>query len=277
MSGPEPLTARTYDLAPGRLFAPLVWDTGWSLSLQADHAGYACAPRARLAHLEAYREVEAMIAGPFPEPVDPATLGLPANLAAKFTPPEPGCPALGKNITWEEVEAIKQAIVQASLFPNAGIPRGRIGWPGRRLWHGTTQDAAKDILSYGISLGASTGGTFGHAFYAADTPDLARKVYAAAAEEPGAVLMMSIRDDARVLDLRNSEDAALWTASRLASRLGAPDLPRWARAAGIDAVHDRAIGGLAIYNPDILEGICLDPTFSPPSPAPEAPSMELDF
>lgn len=260
-------TFRTMSGAPGRLFPPRTWDTGWALSLQADAAGYACAPRRRLDRLEDYTEVEAMISGPFPQPVDPATLGLPEAVLAKFTRLEPGGgPALGLNLTQDEVGGLVAAIDRACLSPNAGVPPGRIGWSGRDVYHGTDAGSARDILVNGVRLDASHKGYLGQGFYVAEEAGLARSNYAEFSDEGGgSVLAMTIADGARILDLRNAEDAKIWTRLGLSDRVGEDGFARLARRFGVDGVYDRAVGGLAIYNPSVLEAI------RPDRAAPDAP------
>ena len=260
-------TYRTMTEAPGRLFPARTWDTGWSLSLQADAAGYACTPRRRLDRLEEYDGVEAMISGPFPQPVDPVTLGLPETVLAKFTRLEPGGgPALGLNLTREEVGALIAAIDRAALHPNAGVPSGRIGWAGRDVYHGTDAASARDILENGVLMDASHKGYLGQGFYVAEEAELARSNYAEAAEDgEGTVLVATIREGARILDLRHEADAKIWTRLGLSQRVGEDGFARLARRLGVDGVYDRSVGGLAIYNPDVLEAIRID------GPAPDAP------
>ena len=263
-------TYRTMAEAPGRLFPARTWDAGWSLSLQADAAGYACAPRRRLDRLEDYAEVEALISGPFPQPVDPTTLGLPEAVAARFTPLEPGGgPALGLNLTWAEVGALIAAIDRACLSPNAGVPPGRIGWAGRDVYHGTDAGSARDILENGVRLDASHKGYLGQGFYVAEEAGLARSNYAEFSDEGGgSVLALTITDGARILDLRNAEDAKIWTGSGLAGRVSEDGFARLARRAGVDGAYDRSVGGLAIYNPAALEAIrpCADASDAPEGP-----------
>lgn len=263
-------TYRTMSEAPGRLFPPRARDTGWSLSLQADAAGYACAPRRRLDRLEDYAEVEVMISGPFRQPVDPSTLGLPEPVLRKFTPLEPGdVVSLGLNLTWEDVATVEAAIDLACQSPNAGVPPGVVGWAGREVYHGTDVASARDILENGINLDASHKGYMGQGFYVAEEEGLARSTYAEFADEEGAgsVLAMTISEGARILDLRNMVDAKIWTDSGLAARISEDGFARRARLAGVDGAYDRSVGGLAIYTPSVLEGVReLDA-----APAPEGP------
>lgn len=267
-------TRRTWDEAPGRLFPPQTWMAGWTLSLQADAAGYGCEPRKRLEVLENYASVEAQIVGPFPQPVDPATLELPRHVLDKFTPLEVGGgPSLGRNLTWEDVTALRRAIDMACHAPNAGVPRGAIGWAGRDVFHGTSGEFAQDILENGVNMGSSGMGYFGEAFYVADDRELARSNYAEFSDDegPGAVLGMTIREGARILDLRNAEDAQAWDTSGLGARTGQRGFARLARQAKVDGVYDRSVGGLAIYNAQVLEGIRID------QPAPEPEPLEPAF
>lgn len=103
----EALTDRTFE---GRLFPAEDFGQGWSLSLQGDKAGYACAPRERLEHLEDYDQLEGVIYGPGDAPVSIADLGLPARTAAKFEETYSGGVAVGAKLTWDDINEIKIAI-----------------------------------------------------------------------------------------------------------------------------------------------------------------------
>ena len=254
-------TRRTNDDAPGRLFPPITWGAGWMLSLQADAAGYGCEPRQRLEVLEDYTSVEAKITGPFSQPVDPAPLDLPDHVLEKFTSlEEAGGPSLGRHLTWDDVAEVRAAIDRACMSPNAGVPRGAIGWTGREVFHGSSVEAAQDIVENGVDMSCSGKGYFGEAFYVADERALAVSNYAefSDGDGPGAVLAMTLREGARILDMRNSEDARVWDASGLGGRIGQRGFARLARQAGVDGVYDRSVGGLAIYNASVLEGIMID-------------------
>ena len=245
------MTGKTRRTIEDRLFPVREWDTGWRLSLQADQAGYQCVPRARLVHLEDYQSVEGAIFGPLEGFVDVTTLGLPDVVLAKFETIEGPGPAIGCNLTAEDIAAIVEALNRASLNPNAGIPRGVLTWPGREVWHGTDPDSAADILGFGVRMAVCGQGYFGRAFYVADEQGLAVENYANfSGEDAGAVLRLRISDEARILDLRNAVDAAAWTA--VATEIGRPDFDRVARRAGISGVYDRSMGGLAIYDPGVL-------------------------
>lgn len=253
-------TYRTMSEAPGRLFPERLWDSGWSLSLQADAAGYACSPRRRLERLEDYETVEAMIAGPFRQSVDPRALDLlPGPVLDKFTCPGPGNgPALGLDLTWDDVACLVKAIDRACLNPNAGIPPGNLGWAGLDVFHGTDQASAADILAHGVNLDASHKGYLGQGFYVAEDADYARSNYADfSGGDGGSVLVMTISESARIIDLRNAEDAKRWTALGLGKLVSADGFARIARLSGVDGCYDRSVGGLAIYNTSILEGVRL--------------------
>ncbi|MDW9478828.1 hypothetical protein GOB57_09005 [Sinorhizobium meliloti] len=246
------MTART--LEDGRLFPAMTWDHGWLLSLQADSAGYQCSPKKRLPTLEDYETVEAMIDGPHGTVVDPHTLGLPPEVAAKFQPLEiGGGPSLGARLTWTDVEAVVHAIRMASRYPNNGVPRGAVGWAGRTVFHGTSGEHADDILHNGIVAGRGDG-YFGKAFYAAEHEDLAKSNYAdfSGDEGGGAVIEVTIQEGARILDMRNADDARELENTGLMAHLGAQDFDRRARALGIDGIYDRSVGGVAIYNARIV-------------------------
>lgn len=263
------MTTRTIE---GRLFPSITWDHGWSLSIQADKGGYACSPKLRLDNLEDYETVEVKIDGPFPQAVDVSTLELPDEIVAKFASIEGGAPCIGHNLNWDEVEKLKTAIVRASLRPNAGIPRGYIGWSGVDVYHGTSVEYAEDIEQNGIAVWKSGGGYFGHAFYVAEERELAVSNYAefSGDDEGGAVLTFIIEEDARILDLRNEIDSQIWQDSGLNADLGNPNLPHRARNLGIDGVYDRSVGGLAIFNPKVFrETIRLERLQEPATGAPK--------
>jgi hypothetical protein len=76
---------------------------------------------------------------------------------------------------------------------------------------------------------------------------------------------MTIRAGARILDLRNAADAKNWTDSGLERRVGEDGFAALARRTGIDGVYDRSVGGLAIYNPSVLDAM------RPDTPAPVGP------
>lgn len=239
----------------GRLFPAITWDHGWSLSLQGDKNGYHCEPKERLETLEEYTSLECVIYGPFNEDVDPSTLDLPETVVRKFVPIEMSAPSIGVMLTWGDIEIIKRAIQQAILTPNAGIPRGVIGWRMRDVFHGTSAASAEDIIENGVDMQKTNGGYFGQGFYVADDEALARSNYADFSDddEGGVVVKFEIKDGARIIDMRNAVDAAFWSSSGLADDIGRPDFAARAVKAGVDGVYDRSVGGLAIYNAQALE------------------------
>lgn len=251
------------DIAYGRLF-PAEAIGRWLLSAQAD-VGYHCDPRTFLPRLEDYNDVEVKIDGPHGLPVDPTTIGLPAAIAAKFTPLSDGVPSLGLHITQAELAVLRHTLLFAEMNPNAGIPRGRFGWPGRIVWHGTAVDDAQAIIETGVDIGVSDGGYFGHAFYVTDDPGLARSNYAdfSGDEQGGAIVSFGIVDGARILDLRNPIDSDEWMRSGLTDMIGNPHIAARAVRAGIDGVYDRSMTGLAVYNADVLWLIGLETAVSP--------------
>lgn len=118
-------------------------------------------------------------------------------------------------------------------------------------------------------MDASHKGYLGQGFYVAEEEALARSNYAEFSEEGGgSVLAMTISDTARVLDLRNEMDAKIWNESGLANRVWEDGFARSARLKGVDGVYDRSVGGLAIYNLSVLEGVRQN---APACNAPEGP------
>jgi hypothetical protein len=247
----------------------MTWDHGWLLSVQADKAGYQCRPKERLDVLEDYDGVEAKIEGPHGTVVDPHTMDLPSEVAAKFTKLEiGGGPSIGANLTWGDVEALTTAIRMASRHPNNGVPRGAVGWGGRSVYHGTSIESAEDIFDNGI-VAARGDGYFGRAFYAAEDEALAISNYAdfSGDHDGGTVLEVTIEEGARILDTRNEDDAKELERSGLMQHLGSPDLDRRARALGIDGIYDRSVGGVAIYNPKRLSEPTVSCRAAPGTPA----------
>jgi hypothetical protein len=89
----------------------------------------------------------------------------------------------------------------------------------------------------------------------AEDEALARSNYAdfSDGDEPGAVVSFEIKEQARILDMRNAVDASFWAESGLADKIGMKDFAKLAVTAGVDGVYDRSFGGLAIYNPKAIE------------------------
>lgn len=128
-------------------------------------------------------------------------------------------------------------------------------WEGRLVYHGCSQASADSIMQ-GIEV-PPTGGYFGNAFYVADDPKLSKSNYADMADEEeggAAVVEFTIKPGAHILDLRNEEDSEEWMrVSRRGSDISLPDFHTRMVRQGIDAVYDRSVGGLAVYNPEILD------------------------
>ena len=93
-----------------RLFAPVIFENGWSISAQADRAGYACSPRERLPYLEDYDALEVVVYAPDRDYVDPADLGLSGDLLNKFSPTCEDGPHVGANLTWSDVADLAEAV-----------------------------------------------------------------------------------------------------------------------------------------------------------------------
>lgn len=133
------------------------------------------------------------------------------------------------------------------------VPMG--DWEGRLVYHGCSQAASESIMQ-GIEV-PPTGGYFGNAFYVADDAKLAKSNYADMADEDeggAAVLEFTIKPGARILDLRDDEDSEVWMrVSSRGSDISRPDFHVRMVRQGIDAVYDRSVGGLAVYNPEILD------------------------
>lgn len=237
-----------------RLFPNMDLGNGWSLSLQGDKDGYACYPKQRFKTVEEYDAVEVMVSAPFDHPIDFTTLGIPADVLSKFQFADDHSYAIGCNLRWDDIEALKTSIITAvQKSPNAGIPRGSIVWSGKEVFHGTSRKFAEDIERNGIDIGLCGKGYFGLAFYVAEEKKLALSNYADFSDDEGAVLSFQLSQDARILDLRNPEDSEVWMNSNLAKLISSDRMPFLARELGIDGVYDRSVGGLAIYNPKIME------------------------
>jgi hypothetical protein len=133
------------------------------------------------------------------------------------------------------------------------VPVGE--WEGRLVYHGCSQQDAQSIMK-GIEV-RPTGGYFGNAFYVADDPKLAKSNYADFADEDAggaAVLEFTIKPGAHILDLRNDEDTEEWgRVTHRGNDISRSDFHIQMVRQGIDGVFDRSVGGLAVYNPEILD------------------------
>jgi hypothetical protein len=142
----------------------------------------------------------------------------------------------------------------------------RIGdWPGRPLWHGTTPADAKRIITHGIKLVHRQGSDCGIHLADdpalvpppvhptdpdADVPDNSAAPDGDATDDPASVVLeFRLTDQARILDLRQRDDRARWTANRY------DRMRRHANGAamlvkhGVDGVYDRSSAGLRLFNP----------------------------
>lgn len=228
-------------------------DGAWIVSVQADQAGYGCHPRTRLDRLGDYREVEVMVRSPWHGVPDLAAMGVPAEIVDRMDGLGPHS-AMMARMSPDEVDGLITAISRAVMSsPNAGCPRGVHNWPGRQVFHGTDHDSAEDIICNGVSMDLCTPGYMGQAFYMAEDIRLAQAAYADAHDEKGAVVSGILRDDARILDLRNPADSEFW--KLLANSTHLPNFASIARRAGVDGVFDRSVGDLAIYNAAVVEDL----------------------
>jgi hypothetical protein len=128
---------------------------------------------------------------------------------------------------------------------------------GSKVWHGTSREAGRSIVSDGIDVSKSESGYFGRGFYVADNPELAKSNYADFAEdgEEGVVLEFRVEPDARILDLRDEDDWKVWRDGGYDRDMGREDFPKRMFRAGIDGVYDNSFEGICFYNPDALRFI----------------------
>lgn len=122
----------------------------------------------------------------------------------------------------------------------------------KTLYHGTSQEGARDIMTNGIDMEKSEGGYFGKGFYTTPKPELAKSNYAdfSGDEEGGVVLEVEIAPNANILDLRDAEDFETWKPlSRLIHR---PDCWKIFTQKGIDGLWDDSFDGVVIYNPNVI-------------------------
>lgn len=147
-----------------------------------------------------------------------------------------------------------EEIKQYSVDPE-DVPVGK--WAGRTLFHGTSKPGAQSIVDEGIDISKSTGGYFGRGFYMASDVQHAQSSYADMNEtdEPGDVIAVRVKPTARILDLREPRDWATYIATGLDKQIWRDNFPQLMIEKGIDGIHDRAFGGVVIYNQDVLEPI----------------------
>lgn len=245
-------------------------DTGegqWVISVQGDRAGYDCLPCERLARLGDYAELEVQVSSPWNGEPDLGAMGVPPAIAGRMLSTV-FHPLVAGRLTAAEIDILVETVSTAvRQSPNAGCPRGVQNWAGREIWHGTDHASALDICENGVNMDLSTLGYFGQAFYVAEKFEHARDSYAEANDADGAVVSGTIREGARILDLRNAEDSRAW--DRIRDRVSHPGFAAIARRAGVDGVYDRSVGGLAIYNAAVIEDIEI-------VLAPESPRLDED-
>jgi hypothetical protein len=117
-----------------------------------------------------------------------------------------------------------------------------------RVYHGTSQAHAEDIIKNGVDQDKSDKGYFGTGFYCAHDESLARSNYADFSDDTGTVLAIDLSPDTRILDLRQSEGFDKWRTLGLERQLHLDRFDRIATRAGIDALIDDSFGGIVIYN-----------------------------
>jgi predicted nucleotidyltransferase len=123
-------------------------------------------------------------------------------------------------------------------------------WAGRVLFHGASEEGARDLLREGVDNSRSGGGYFGPGFYMACNAALAKSNYADLSGEDGAVVAVRIKPGANILDLRREEDAYRFNAaSRHGADVSKPGFDRIMREHGIDGLFDRSMEGVVIFDP----------------------------
>lgn len=126
-------------------------------------------------------------------------------------------------------------------------------WRGHIVFHGTSKEAAEDIVKNGIDNEKSNKGYFGKGFYATSDEDLANKNYAEFQNEGnGDVVAIKISKNARILDLRNEKDSEVYKKSGLENDQWRDNYDELMVQHGIDGIFDRSFGGVVIYNPKVL-------------------------
>ena len=131
-------------------------------------------------------------------------------------------------------------------------------WAGRIMFHGTSQKGAQSICEHGIKQSKSNKGYFGRGFYMASDYDLAKNNYADFSEEgkDGVVIIVQIKNNANILDLRDAIDSEKYMLVSKNGRLISDDrFDKIMVSAGIDGLFDRSFGGVVIYNNKAIEVI----------------------
>lgn len=135
-------------------------------------------------------------------------------------------------------------VVEALLSPD----EHGTSWSGEVVYHGTGRAYANAITKR-LEI-QPTGGYFGSAFYVADSPKLAKNAYANVSDDEPVVLTFRIREDAKILDLREGDAFERW--AKLTPLIYRPDCAEQMVKNGVDGIYDRSVGGLAVYNPEVL-------------------------
>ena len=131
-----------------------------------------------------------------------------------------------------------------------------------KLYHGTSKLSGEDIIRDGVDMRKSTKGYFGAGFYTTPDFSLAKASYADFSDDEGCILMLTIRENARILDLRKPEDWVLFSQCRVKGQ-PADEMYYVDRfdlhmvEIGIDGITDNSFEGTVIYNPDIIVSIAI--------------------
>lgn len=244
--------------APGQTIPHLLFDEVLGDFMLSIKGGPRCLsfPKELCASLEDYAQLEVTISSDRPEGVALESMGFPDEIARLFDP-RFGAEANGITagfVPRDRVPSVRQALLLALQNPNAGYPRGEIGWAKRTVFHNTSRAAAERIIAEGVKADLLTPGYFGTGFYVTPNAEYARSHYADSAEDEGAVIQCEIAAfPGMILDLRNPFDSETWLRADLDKSLGAEDFIRQAFARHrIAGIYDRSMEGLAIYDLSIL-------------------------
>ena len=122
------------------------------------------------------------------------------------------------------------------------------------VYHGTDSISGADIARNGIDLEKCTKGYVGLGFYTAADSAHAKSNYADFAEtEEGVVLSIQIREGAKILDLRKSDDFEQYAHLTMNGRHeGRDDFAQYMQNNGIDGLYDNSFEGIVFYNPNAV-------------------------
>ena len=138
------------------------------------------------------------------------------------------------------------------------LPVGQ--WGGKIVYHGTSKEAADDIVRNGVDMSKAMGGYFGFGFYTTPDKSLAQSNYAdfGREDEESAVVELVINTDAKILDMRDEEDSALYMrVSQNGKLISFMDFPTKMVEAGADGLFDRSFDGVVIYNSNAVRVVGL--------------------